>query len=301
MQRLGKIVKGLVVVGMVGVMMIIGPQEALAANEITANVEIYQNSEIAESERCYGPYFTTQKKLIVKIYDITYNDKKITGPDDVSYWQGLGFTINIRGSGWITDAQLTGTQINNDGEFIVELNPPGLKEDEVSRENTIVIRGSGVVKQGTNINILYQEKLTFYKEIDESTCWSEPGAGSYDLCNQIPEDQIEARARCAECLTGVYNNDQPGVWTAIGCIPQSAEGIIAAIIKIGMIIAGAIVLIMILIGSFMLSTSQGDPKRTQEAREMITSAIIGLLFIIFSITILQFIGVSVLKIPGFGE
>jgi hypothetical protein len=65
--------------------------------------------------------------------------------------------------------------------------------------------------------------------------------------------------------------------------------------------SGAIVLIMILAGAFMLSTSQGDPKKTQDAKELITSAIIGLLFIIFSITILQFVGVSILRIPGFGE
>ena len=71
--------------------------------------------------------------------------------------------------------------------------------------------------------------------------------------------------------------------------------------EIGIIFAGAVVLIMILAGSFMLSTSQGDPKKVQEAKEMITSAIIGLLFVIFSITLLQFIGVSIIKIPGFGQ
>ena len=42
-------------------------------------------------------------------------------------------------------------------------------------------------------------------------------------------------------------------------------------------------------------------KGIKEAKEMITSAIVGSLFIIFSITILQFIGVSILHIPGFGE
>ena len=51
----------------------------------------------------------------------------------------------------------------------------------------------------------------------------------------------------------------------------------------------------------MFTTSQGDPKRASEARELITSAVLGLVFIIFSVTLLQFIGVTVLHIPGFGE
>ena len=58
---------------------------------------------------------------------------------------------------------------------------------------------------------------------------------------------------------------------------------------------------MILVGAFMLSVSQGDPNKTKEAKEIITSAIIGLLFVIFSVTILQFVGVEILHIPGFGE
>jgi len=34
---------------------------------------------------------------------------------------------------------------------------------------------------------------------------------------------------------------------------------------------------------------------------MITEAVVGVLFILFSVTILQFIGADVLKIPGFGS
>jgi len=65
-------------------------------------------------------------------------------------------------------------------------------------------------------------------------------------------------------------------------------------------LSGGVVLLSILAGAFMLITSAGEPKQVQEAQEMITAAIIGLLFIIFSILILQFVGVSILHIPGFG-
>lgn len=134
-------------------------------------------------------------------------------------------------------------------------------------------------------------------ECEEDQCSEELGTLSsslYELCAQIKKDTNQYDS-CMTCFTG------QGIWTAIGCIPSNPQSIIQTIIVIGLALGGGIVLIMILAGSFMLSVSQGDPNKTKEAKEMITSAIIGLLFVIFSVTILQFIGVSILHIPGFGE
>ena len=94
---------------------------------------------------------------------------------------------------------------------------------------------------------------------------------------------------------------KPGIYTAIGCIGADSESIVTRLVRIGLGIAGGVALLMILAGAFMFSTSQGDPKKAGEARELITSAVLGLIFIIFSVTLLQFIGVSVLRIPGFGS
>lgn len=115
----------------------------------------------------------------------------------------------------------------------------------------------------------------------------------FKLCDQIIES--EAKNKCDVCL-----NDSKGIWTAVGCIPANAESITAAVIKIGIGLSGGITLIMILVASFKLSVSQGDPKAVNDAKERITSAIIGLIFIILSISILQFIGIKLLTIPGFG-
>lgn len=116
----------------------------------------------------------------------------------------------------------------------------------------------------------------------------------YDLCKQIKTGTPQHDA-CMACFTGA------GIWTAVGCIPNDPADIIKMVVSVGLAVGGGIVLIMILVGSFMLSVSQGDPNKTKEAKDIITSAIIGLLFVIFSVTILQFIGVSILRIPGFGE
>lgn len=75
---------------------------------------------------------------------------------------------------------------------------------------------------------------------------------------------------------------------------------ISKLINIGIGILGGIFLLRVLAAGFTLTTSQGDVKKTSEAKEMITEAVIGVLFILFSVTILQFIGAGVLKIPGFG-
>lgn len=118
------------------------------------------------------------------------------------------------------------------------------------------------------------------------------------VCNQVKDPT--QKETCEECF-----NKKKGVWTALGCIPYgeggNATSIVQAFIRIGLGIGGGVVVLMVLAGGFILSTSQGDPKRVDEAKAMITSAIMGLVFIIFSITILRFIGVRILQIPGFGS
>jgi hypothetical protein len=127
-----------------------------------------------------------------------------------------------------------------------------------------------------------------------------PITPGFDLCKQTGRFIKD----CQTCL-----NDGRGVWTAVGCIPTglsssgesvSATPTIRAFIALGLGISGGVVVIMVLAGSFMLATSQGDPKRVDEGKNLITSAIAGLLFVIFSVTLLRFIGVDLLRIPGFG-
>lgn len=116
---------------------------------------------------------------------------------------------------------------------------------------------------------------------------------NYELCTQVKN--INSAIKCTDCA------NLNGVWTALGCIYTDSTNIIQTLIKIGLLIGGGITLLIILAGSFILTISQGDPKKTSEAKEMITSAIIGLIFIIFSVSILQLIGVEILQIPQFGE
>lgn len=119
----------------------------------------------------------------------------------------------------------------------------------------------------------------------------------WELCNQVPGDPGDGdskRGICNRC------QDSGGVWTAVGCITHTPGGIVNQITQVGLFIAGGIALLMIIIAAFKFTISKGDPKRVGEAKELLQSAIIGLLFIVFSVTILQFIGVTIFRIPGFG-
>ena len=50
------------------------------------------------------------------------------------------------------------------------------------------------------------------------------------------------------------------------------------------------------IGSVRVLTSAGDPKNVAAGREMIIAAVAGLLFLIFSVIILKFIGIYVVDL-----
>lgn len=87
--------------------------------------------------------------------------------------------------------------------------------------------------------------------------------------------------------------------TAIGPINTDPAGFVKSIFGIILGLAGGIALLLIIFSGYRLMTSQGNPEKVQGAKETLTSAIVGLLFIIFSLIILQIIGVEILKIPGF--
>jgi hypothetical protein len=88
--------------------------------------------------------------------------------------------------------------------------------------------------------------------------------------------------------------------TAFGKIKvDSPAAILGRIFGILLSISGILALVLIIASGYQMSTSQGNPEKIKEARERLTAAIIGLLFIIFSVSVLQIIGVDILAIPGF--
>ncbi len=94
--------------------------------------------------------------------------------------------------------------------------------------------------------------------------------------------------------------DGKGAWTAFGCIKTDPGSFVADILRVGIGIGGGIAFLLILFGGFQILTSAGNPEQLAAGRELVTSAITGLLFIIFSLFILRLIGFNILGIKDFG-
>ncbi len=113
------------------------------------------------------------------------------------------------------------------------------------------------------------------------------------LCDQLGG---EFSGKCWDC-----QRNGKKLWTAIGCIPINYTAFISEVVlKTGVGIAGGIAFLYFLYGVFIILTSTGNAEKLEEAKQIITSALAGLILIIFSIFLLKTIGVDILKLPGFG-
>lgn len=101
-------------------------------------------------------------------------------------------------------------------------------------------------------------------------------------------------------VNGVPDPRGPGIPTAIGCIHTNPPELVKDFMTFVVGISGGLAFLMMLLGAFQMLTSSGNPETLHAGRERLTSAIIGLLIVIFAILLLQIIGVDILKIPGFG-
>lgn len=121
-------------------------------------------------------------------------------------------------------------------------------------------------------------------------CWNNGcGCGITDPCNQLskPPDQPPA------CNNGSCD-------TAIGTINAKDFGSIAKILFQTILSIGAAIGVLLIIwAGYKMIISRGNPEALQGAREQLTAAIVGLLFIIFSLLILQVIGYNILGIKAF--
>jgi hypothetical protein len=114
----------------------------------------------------------------------------------------------------------------------------------------------------------------------------------FRLCSQVSSTD---RSACETCLVR-----DKGIWTSLGCIEFEGSSMIRSLIVTALGLAGGIGLLMIIAAGAMFTMSRNDPKKVGDAKELLTSVVIGLVFIAFSVTVLQFIGVTVLRIPGLG-
>lgn len=148
----------------------------------------------------------------------------------------------------------------------------------------------------------------------QATCY--PTNESTGVCDVGGECTTKPGVCCpnqSECAStnlgqGTSNNVSSGIFcgtdgksinTALGCISVTGTGFVTTLLNFGIGIAGGIAMLLIIFGGFQILTSAGNPERLNEGKELISSAITGLLMIIFSVFLLRIIGINILGIPSF--
>jgi hypothetical protein len=88
--------------------------------------------------------------------------------------------------------------------------------------------------------------------------------------------------------------------TPLGCVPfddltQFSIFVLQRAVGIG----GGISFLLIIFSGFIYITSSGNPDKVQNAKEILSASIAGLIFLLFASFLLEFTGIRILHLPGF--
>ena len=124
-------------------------------------------------------------------------------------------------------------------------------------------------------------------------------------CSSISEAGCTPLSTCQSSCT-IANNQKTSVNvrgncpennidTAIGCIPfNSLDKLSGFFIAWGLGVGGGVAMFVLIASAFMIITSAGDTAKLQTGKEMLTSAVAGIIFLVFSMFLLRVIGINVL-------
>lgn len=133
-----------------------------------------------------------------------------------------------------------------------------------------------------------------------TTCTTKSIITKPDDWNPLEEGMVWDEGTNEATRGSVLCPDGNSIDTAIGCIPiNDTNALIGFILSWAIGIGGGIAFLLIVFAAFQIMTSSGNPDRLKAGQELMTSAIAGLLLLIFSVFVLRIIGVDILKLPGF--
>lgn len=103
-----------------------------------------------------------------------------------------------------------------------------------------------------------------------------------------PDIQKE-RITCVNCA------QNKGYWSSFGCVPLNLGDLISKIIlNVGIGLGGFIAVMCVTLNAIRLQLSRGESNKIQSVRENMTSCILGLVLILFSVFILRLVDITIL-------
>ncbi len=99
-------------------------------------------------------------------------------------------------------------------------------------------------------------------------------------------------------------------YTMLGCVGTNLGGfqqegaaasVVQTLLNIVFSIVGGLAFLSLIYGSFIVMTSQSNPERLNYGKRVVYGAIIGVVFSLSSVFLVNLIGSGILKIPGFGS
>jgi len=103
------------------------------------------------------------------------------------------------------------------------------------------------------------------------------------------QDIQKERLSCVHCAQNL------GYWSSFGCIPLSLGDLISKVIlNVGIGLGGFVSILCVTLNAIRLQLSRGDSSKIQSVRENMTSCILGLVLILFSVFILRIVDITIL-------
>lgn len=170
-----------------------------------------------------------------------------------------------------------------------------------------------------------------FRVVAQVTPTSAPRFAVCDLCGYCQGNTPPSSwGKCAACLYGITDSDPasnttlkidpstnsppkalPGkMYTQLGCIGtnlggfenQGAAGnVVQTLLNTIFSVVGGIGLLFIIYGAFIILTSQANPERLNYGKRLVYGAIVGVIFSLSAVFIVNLIASGILKIPGFGS
>ncbi len=145
-------------------------------------------------------------------------------------------------------------------------------------------------------------------------CPPNPPPQSWEKCRQCLYPQASSDPSKMETLLIDPETNLPvspikgKMFTFLGCLgvgggtsfeeKESVGNFTQTILNIIFSIIGGVAFLYLLYGGFIIATSQSDPEKINYGKRLINGAIIGLVFSLFSVFLVNFIFSNILKLPS---